>query len=129
MCNSFQVEAEMNNIGKTNSSSFFEYLFTAHCEPVINGVLTVGALCTGFSSVNNCEQKQEVLSIEDYFIHPNFDEGTLDKDFALVKLGSRSSITPVAIDDASYSTNYDSGEKLFYFLTPTLNIYILSTYY
>ena len=83
---------------------------------MINGVLTVGALCTGFSSVSNCEQKQEVLSIEDYFVHPNFDDDSLDRDFALVKLSSRSTIDPVAIDDGSYTPYYNSGEKINLFL-------------
>jgi secreted trypsin-like serine protease len=93
-----------------HSASLF--LSPAHCEPVVSGLVTIGALCTGSGSINNCGQNLEVLSVKDYIIHPDFNDDTLDNDFLLVRLDGQSSITPVAIDDGSYSPNYTSESKL-----------------
>ena len=85
----------------------FSHSFTAHCESAITGFLKIGSICR--QNINNCEQYMEFKSVEDYFIHPDFNDNTFHNDLALVKLNGRSSITPVAIDDGSFSLNYTSG--------------------
>ncbi len=98
---------------------------TAHCEQVFSGIVRVGALCTGFSSITNCGQDQEEFNIEDYWIHPDFDDDTLQNDFAIVKLDGKSSITPVSIDNGEYSPTYTSSKPQLYQLFMLLLFVVL----
>ena len=88
----------------------------AHCEQTFSGTVKVGALCTGLNSLTNCGQEQEGFPIKDYWIHPDYNDSTLNNDYALVKLDGTSSITPVLIDDGNYSPNYTSGKINFFLL-------------
>lgn len=84
-----------------------EYVLTAaHCVGGFNGVL-VGALCP--NEGNNCGQPLGPIQLLDQiFVHPDYNP--YDNDFALVKLQTRSEITPVDMDDGTES--YVEGEKL-----------------
>jgi len=91
-----------------------EFVLTAgHCAPVLVGAVTVGAKCTGYSSVSNCGQKQESFMVKDFYLHPDFDDETLNNDFALVKLDGTSTITPARMDNGMYSPSYTSDKTLF----------------
>lgn len=95
------------------SKRLFSYLYNkpkAHCESVLSGSITVGAFCTEFGETINCGQKQEVLFTSEILIHPEYNiDNNLNKDFALVRLNQRSTITPVNIDDGSYAPTYTQG--------------------
>ena len=90
-------------------------LTAAHCvdNHNIRYILDIGALCPNHS--NNCgqniEQKFEYSS--SLTVHPSYDgsNGSFDYDFALLKLSNKVSITPVNIDDGSYSPNYSNGKE------------------
>ena len=45
-------------------------------------------------------------------MHPNYDPGTDDMDFALIKLNRRSEIAPVAMDLDGIVDNYDDDQEL-----------------
>lgn len=93
-----------------------QYVLTAaHCF-FSNGVYTndseyyfVGTLCMDSA---NCGQYEEYRAVESTTIHPNYDNNSFRNDFALIKLSSPISdkITPVNIDDGSYSPQYDTGK-------------------
>ena len=70
----------------------------------------VGTLCMDSA---NCGQYEEYSAVEYTTIHPNYDSRNFFRnDFALIKLSTPISnkITPVSIDDGSYSPQYDTGK-------------------
>ena len=93
-----------------------DYVLTAaHCFFDSNGSFSntlasyeIGALCP--DSNNNCDQNMETISVESLTLHPNYDYETDDNDFAIAKLSSSSTVTPVNVDNGSYSPNYSSGK-------------------
>lgn len=95
-----------------------QYILTAaHCFFDDRGAYTndseyyyVGTLCMDGA---NCGQYEEFRSVESTTIHPNYDKNNFRNDFALIKLSSPISdkITPVNIDDGSYSPQYDTGKS------------------
>lgn len=94
-----------------------QYILTAaHCFFDDRGAYTndseyyyVGTLCMDSA---NCGQYEEFRAVESTTIHPNYDKSDFRNDFALIKLSSPVSdkITPVNIDDGSYSPQYDTGK-------------------
>ena len=87
-----------------------EYVLTAaHCVGVFDGFI-IGALCNGNS---NCGQTSELIEMSGQPIsHPSYNGGTLDNDFALVKLQRRSIITPVPMDSGNVVSSYGSNKSL-----------------
>jgi len=73
------------------------------------GGYQIGALCDpyGPDSSSNCDQAVESFRISDITLHPEYNVDTFDNDFALIRLSSRSSITPVAMDQAGISQGYE----------------------
>jgi len=94
-----------------------EYVLTAaHCVEgrvdnlLNNGGYQIGALCSpyGPNAGNNCQQDVESLGISSITMHPNYSSDTLQNDFALVRLDSASTITPVSIDPGDVSPGYEN---------------------
>lgn len=56
-------------------------------------------------------QAMETIDSETVITHPDYNSYNLDNDFALVKLTTRSSITPVEMDDVFPST-YNAGDSV-----------------
>ena len=53
-----------------------------------------------------------MIEIERVTDHPQYESWTTDNDFSLVKLKSRASASPVAMDQGTVVPNYSGGEKL-----------------
>lgn len=119
-----------------------DYVLTAaHCFFDSNGSFSntlasyeIGALCP--DSNNNCGQNMETIGVESLTLHPNYDRDTDDNDFAIAKLSSSSTVTPVNIDNGSYSPNYSSGKGAhlliffsFLFLVNYLHLHRLLNYH
>jgi trypsin len=86
-----------------------EFILTAaHCSDFIYKV-HVGLVC---KFGNNCDQKKESFLVAEKFQHPLYNENSLAYDFALMKLDSQSTITPVELDFGDYSPNYDNEKYL-----------------
>jgi len=94
-----------------------EYVLTAaHCvvdsidDLKRNGGYQVGALCApyGPSNSKNCGQKVESFGISEIIPHPNYDDGTVVNDFALIRLDGESSIIPVKMDEGNISPGYEN---------------------
>jgi len=86
-----------------------EWVLTAgHCANTYDAY-EIGALCT---HSNNCGQFREKIEAIKTVQHAGFNDVTLDKDFTLVKLARRSSVTPVPMDLNGYSDNYNPGKPL-----------------
>ena len=115
-----------------------EYVLTAaHCLATVmeNGEnaidhITVGLLCREWDDDNdpNCGQDMETIEIEDILLHPGFpayifrddfdnygQEIELADDIALIRLKSRSSITPVEMDLDGASQIYLPGRSVIQF--------------
>ena len=74
----------------------------------------IGALCSPYIQGDNCNQQVDYFNVQNKTIHPDYNSFNLDNDFALVRLDGvvSSSITPVGIDDGSYSSSYTNGKGL-----------------
>jgi len=93
-----------------------EYILTAgHCidddadDEVID--YSIGRLCLG-SSRNNCGQFSETLTSEKFYLHPSYNDISLDNDFALVRLNGTSITTPANIDTQGLSLEYEPTKEL-----------------
>jgi len=86
-----------------------EWILTAgHCTSTYNR-FEIGALCT---TNDNCGQFHETILTVKTVKHIQYDDATLNYDFALVKLAKRSTVTPVPMDLNGRSTNYNVGKPL-----------------
>ena len=61
---------------------------------------------------NNCGQFHETILTGKTVKHSQYDDVTLNYDFALVKLAKRSTVTPVPMDLNGRSANYNVGKPL-----------------
>ena len=59
----------------------------------------IGALCKPYKKGDNCGQYVETLQTKKVWNHPNYKKKTDDNDFALIQLKSKSTVTPVPMDD------------------------------
>lgn len=91
-----------------------QYVLTAaHCikEDTVYGGVWVGAL-SNVSGSGNGGQYSELIRIEKFIKHPNYDADVFDNDFALIKLQLSSGVTPAKLDTASVSDSYKTGKEL-----------------
>jgi secreted trypsin-like serine protease len=115
---------------QTFSGSFFcgsslvtpEFILTAaHC---VNGRTSssikflIGALCPYESG--NCGQYGELKYAWQIYKHPQYNASTDDHDFALVRLTSRSTIQPIAMDNGTISPGYTDEKR---------NLYVTGTHF
>jgi Secreted trypsin-like serine protease len=91
-------------------------LTAAHC--VKEGdfpAFEIGAIChdeTDYSSNGNCEQPSQVINTLETIRHPDYNSFSQDNDFALVKLASSASATPVDMDLGGVVNTYNSNSPL-----------------
>lgn len=84
-----------------------EYVLTAaHCLGSFRK-FQIGALC---NDDDNCGQESETIWIQDEFVHPDYDDESLDFDVALVKLRNASTIQPATLDMDNLVGEYEHGE-------------------
>lgn len=90
-------------------------LTAAHCtqynEPGDIKV-RIGSLQAPYQTGNNGGQEVEFRNVVGIWEHPDYDAFTVDNDFALLKLDSVSTITPIAIDNNNLSDNYTGKSKV-----------------
>ena len=79
-----------------------EYVLTAaHCVSpntswsTGNAAVQIGAVCP--TSSTNCGQPLQQINVQTITPHPSYDSGTLNNDYALVKLVSRADAQPVVM--------------------------------
>lgn len=93
-------------------------LTAAHC--VENGfgnlAFEIGALCqnSDWSANNNCGQTRERRSVVRGVSDPRYNSNTVEYDFALAKLSSRVTTTPVPLDDGLSLNSYSDGKANLY---------------
>jgi secreted trypsin-like serine protease len=92
-------------------------LTAAHCVEGGFGNLAfeIGALCqnSDWSANNNCGQARERRSVVRGVSDPRYNRNTVEYDFALAKLSSRVTTTPVPLDDGK-SLSYSNGKANLY---------------
>jgi len=89
-------------------------LTAAHCAGAFPA-FEIGAIChdeVDSSSNGNCGQPSEVISAIKVLTHPDYNIGSLDNDFALAKLASSASATPVNMDLGGFVNTYNSNSPL-----------------
>jgi secreted trypsin-like serine protease len=89
----------------------FFVLTAAHCvnsSMKTNGVVVIGALS---NDEDNGNQHSERILVKNAFVHPEYNYINIDKDFALLQLRERSSITPVDMDNSALSEKYSTGKN------------------
>ena len=74
-------------------------LTAAHCLPGGPAAVRIGALAEPYNTTGNGGQYFEEIEVAEIFEHPGFDDTTLDRDYAVLKLNETSTIDPVDIDD------------------------------
>jgi len=79
-------------------------LSAAHCFNAINSVKI------GRHNLLDNSENYESFSIVEKVRHPNYDSGTLDYDFMMLRMSGSSSRTPVVLDDGSVSL--DAGRDV-----------------
>jgi trypsin len=99
-----------------------EFILTAaHCtdgQTSSSILFYIGALCPYQSG--NCGQYAELKSVFQIYNHPQYDTNTLENDFALVRLTSRSTIQPIAMDNGTISPTYTDEKR---------NLYVTGTHF
>jgi secreted trypsin-like serine protease len=92
-----------------------EFILTAaHCTEgrTSSGIqFLIGALC---NAAGNCGQYSESKSVFQIYNHPQYNTSTLENDFALVRLTSRSTIQPIAMDPGTISPSYTDEKRNLY---------------
>lgn len=90
-----------------------EYVLTAaHCAvlyQVSTSAVLIGAVCPYQN--DNCGQPSQTINAAAILVHPEYNDVTLDNDFALMKLVSRADATPVPMDQNKYVPNYSPGKR------------------
>jgi len=78
-------------------------LTAAHCVVDNEGIPETNrtkSIWIGRHDLNE-EEKFESFKVDQLIVHPGFDLGTINNDFALIKLSGESNIQPVIVDDGS----------------------------
>jgi len=93
-----------------------QYVLTAaHCIQAADidkdPIFRIGELCRG--NIGNCGQHWEDRSVESIILLSNFTQADEGNDFALMRLTSPSTVTPVKIDSMALSQDYLAGKHLF----------------
>lgn len=84
-----------------------EYVLTAaHCLGSFRK-FQIGALC---NDDDNCGQESETIWIKEEFVHPDYDNESLDFDVALVKLRNPSITQPATLDMDNLVGEYEHGD-------------------
>jgi trypsin len=89
-------------------------LTAAHCVGAFPA-FEIGAICHDkydYSSNGNCGQPSEVIDTIKIFTHPDYNIDNLDNDFALAKLSSPASATPVNMDLGGVVNTYSPNSPL-----------------
>jgi len=87
-------------------------LSAAHCGWTPTGTFQIGALCSPYSTDDNCGQPVDEIGMDMVFDHPSYNGNTLEYDFSLIRLSDLSSVTPVPMDETGIVDNYQGGEML-----------------
>ena len=74
------------------------------------GGVKIGAHTSPFELGDNGGQLVEAFEVAEVFEHPEYNSGTVDNDFTLLKLDGTSTIPPVPLDDDEISLSYVDGE-------------------
>lgn len=94
-----------------------EYVLTAaHCvrsSDASSLAVQIGAVCPTTTS-NNCGQPIQTINVASVQQHPQYNSGTLDNDFALLKLVSRANADPVPMDQGNVVDNYSNNKSGLY---------------
>jgi hypothetical protein len=72
-------------------------------------IVRIGALCYDDNN-NNCGQYYEDRSVQDMFVHPEYENG--GPNLMLVKLTQSSTVNPAIMDEGSLASLYENGERL-----------------
>jgi secreted trypsin-like serine protease len=99
-----------------------EFVLTAaHCTTPSKSIrsiqIHIGLLC---KDSGNCGQYSEVKNSKKIFTHPQYNKRTIENDFSLVQLTSRSTIQPIVLDSGNLSPSYTEGKR---------NLYATGTYF
>lgn len=93
-----------------------QYVLTAaHCIQATDidkdPIFRIGELCRG--NPGNCGQHWEDRSVDSIILLSNFTQADEGNDFALIRLKTPSTVTPVQIDSMALSQDYSAGKHLF----------------
>lgn len=90
-------------------------LTAAHCSREIFQNVTIGAVCKENVDLEgtNCDTKFEIKNTDWQYVHPRYNKNTDYFDLRLVHLESRSTISPVRMDDRHLSDEYSEGKYAF----------------
>ena len=94
-------------------------LTAAHCVYKKEALLEksasflIGALCYPYRLGYNCGQDVEDIAISKVIIHPDYNNETLENDFAVIRLKHASNINPVELDRTGISSFYTIDQSLF----------------
>lgn len=87
-----------------------EFVLTAaHCKDHFSEV-SIGATC--YDSAH-CDGTREKFIAVNKYVHPEYNQSKKSNDLLLIQLNGISSVSYVAMDDGSYSTNYAGGEDYY----------------
>jgi V8-like Glu-specific endopeptidase len=86
-----------------------EYVLTAaHCINTgpSNAKVEIGSVCP--NSNNNCGEPTQTIEVASVYASPDYNSGTLDSDWALLRLEERADADPVEMD-SQYASGYTPG--------------------
>lgn len=94
-----------------------EYVLTAgHCVnegDASSLAVQIGAVCPTTTS-DNCKQPIQTINVLSVKRHPQYDDFTLENDYALLKLETSANADPVPIDQGNVVDNYSSNKRGLY---------------
>ena len=91
-----------------------EWVLTAnHCiddDIRTNGAVRIGAFQSPYQEGDNGGQDVEFFNVDTVVEHPDYDSGTEDNDFTLLRIEGTSTFEPVAMDLDNVSDSYENGK-------------------